>query len=208
FSPSLRGHFFVPFPPDGAPPDDVQARLSNNSYPSIPTTTVHEAYPGHHWHLVTMKAHPSPVRQTFRSAYFTEGWALYAEQMMREQGFFTDPRQALCQYEAMLFRAARIVVDTSLHLGEMTFEEAVGFMRERANLPEPTARAEVGRYTSWPTQAAAYLTGCLEILRLRERWLGGRGTGDVEALRRFHDRLAGGGGLPLALAERALFTEP
>jgi uncharacterized protein (DUF885 family) len=205
FSSSLRGHFFVPFPPDGASPAEVQARLSNNSYPSMATTSVHEAYPGHHWHLVTMKAHPSPVRQTFRSAYFTEGWALYAEQMMREQGFFTDPRQVMCQHEAMLLGAARIVVDTSLHLGEMTFEEAVTFMRERANLPEPTARAEVGRYASWPTQAAAYLTGCLEILRMRERWLGGPGPGDPAALRPFHDRLAGSGGLPLALAERALF---
>jgi uncharacterized protein (DUF885 family) len=204
FAPTLRGHFFVPFPPDGAPPDEVAQRLSANNHAGIPTTAVHETYPGHHWHLVTMKAHPSPIRRTYRTPYFAEGWALYAEQMMREQGFFTDPRQAMSQYEAMLFRAARIVVDTSLHLGEMSFEEAVRFMRERANLPEPTARAEVARYCAWPTQASAYLTGCLEILAMRERYLARLGRADAAALRAFHDRLAGSGALPLPLAERAL----
>jgi uncharacterized protein (DUF885 family) len=205
FSALMRGHFFVPFPPDGAPADEVQKRLENNSFAGIPTTAVHEAYPGHHWHLVWMKTHPSAVRRSFRTAYFSEGWALYAERMMREQGFFTDPRQEMCQYEATLFRAARIVVDTSLHVGDMGFDEAVRFMMERANLPEPTARAEVGRYCAWPTQASAYLTGCLEILRVRERFLAGRGNGGVAALRTFHDTLARSGGLPIALAERALF---
>jgi uncharacterized protein (DUF885 family) len=205
FSPSLRGHFFVPYPPDGAPAAEVQQRLSNNSHASIPDTAVHEAYPGHHWHLVTMKAHPSAVRRVFRTAYFTEGWALYAEQMMREQGFFEDARQEMCQYEGMLFRAARIVVDTSLHLGEMSCDEAVAFMRAKANLPEPTARAEVARYCAWPTQASSYLTGCLEILAIRERYLARAGRSDTATLRAFHDRLAGSGGLPPALAEQALF---
>jgi uncharacterized protein (DUF885 family) len=206
FSPSLQGHFFVPYPPDGAPAAEVQQRLSNNSHASIPDTAVHEAYPGHHWHLVSMRAHPSAVRRVFRTAYFTEGWALYAEQMMREQGFFEDPRQEMCQHEGMLFRAARIVVDTSLHLAEMGFDEAVAFMREKANLPEPTARAEVGRYCAWPTQASAYLTGCLEILAIRDRHLARAGRTDTAALRAFHDRLAGSGGLPPALAEQALLT--
>jgi len=69
-------------------------------------------------------------------------------------------------------------------------------------LPLPTAKAEVTRYCAWPTQAAAYLTGCLEILGMRERYLAGRA--DTTALREFHDRLAATGALPLALAERAL----
>jgi uncharacterized protein (DUF885 family) len=206
FSPSRRGHFFVPFPPDEASAAEVQQRLENNSHAGIPTTAVHEAYPGHHWHLVTMKAHPSPIRLTFRTPYFSEGWALYAEHMMREQGFFTDSRHELYQVEAMLFRAARIVVDTSLHAGDMTLEEARRFMVERANLTEPTARAEVARYAAWPTQASAYLVGCLEILGIRERYLG-RAGGGTAALRDFHDRLAGSGGLPPALAERALSTD-
>src|SRR5207244_2905922 len=131
FSSSMRGHFFVPFPPDGASEQEVQQRLENNSYASIPTTAVHEAYPGHHWHLVTAKRNP-------------------------------------------------------------------------ANVPEPTARAEVARYCAWPTQASAYLTGCLEILRIRERFLNERGG----SLRDFHDRVAASGGLPIALAERAALNPP
>jgi uncharacterized protein (DUF885 family) len=202
FSPSMRGHFFVPFPPDGAAEQEIQQRLENNSYASIPTTSVHEAYPGHHWHLVTAKGNPSRVRRTFRTPYFTEGWGLYAEQMMREQGFFSDPRQEMCQVEATLFRAARIIVDTSLHIGDMSFDEAVEFMHARANLPEPTARAEVARYCSWPTQASAYLTGCLEILRIRERYQNeNRGS-----LRDFHNRLALSGALPIALAEEVALS--
>jgi uncharacterized protein (DUF885 family) len=204
FSPSMRGYFFVPFPPDGAPPNEVQQRLENNSFASIPTTSVHEAYPGHHWHLVTAKANPSRVRRAFRTPYFTEGWGLYAEQVMREQGFFTDPRQEMSQVEATLFRAARIIVDTSLHIGDMSFEEGVEFMRTRANLPEPTARAEVTRYCAWPTQASAYLTGQLEILRIRSRFL----DQELGSLRDFHDRIAASGGLPIALAEQAALTPP
>jgi uncharacterized protein (DUF885 family) len=202
FSPSMRGHFFVPFPPDGASEQEIQQRLENNSYASIPTTSVHEAYPGHHWHLVTAKSNPSPIRRTFRTPYLTEGWGLYAEQVMREQGFFTDPRQEMCQFEATLFRAARIIVDTSLHIGEMGFDQAVEFMRTKANLPEPTARAEVARYCAWPTQASAYLTGCLEILRIRERYFSQTGG----SLRDFHNRLASSGGLPIALAEQAVLS--
>jgi len=203
FSESMRGHFFVPFPPDGASDTEIQQRLENNSFSSIPTTSVHEAYPGHHWHLVMIKQHASPVRRTFRTPYFTEGWGLYAEQVMREEGFFSDPRQEMCQYEATIFRAARIIVDTGLHIGDLSFDDAVEFMHTRANLPPPTARAEVARYCAWPTQAAAYLTGCLEILRIRDRYL--RETGGT--LRQFHDRMGASGGLPIALAEQVALAQ-
>ncbi len=159
--------------------------------------SVHEAYPGHHWHLVTAKDSGRPVRHLLHSSYFAEGWALYTERMMREQGFFTDPRQELMQLKDRLFRAARIVVDTGLHTGEMGFEEAVTFMTDRVGLPEPTARAEVGRYCSWPTQASSYLTGSLEIEAVRDRWTG--------SLKEFHDRVARLGCMPVALHERGLF---
>jgi uncharacterized protein (DUF885 family) len=210
FSDSLAGHFFVPFAPDGTSPDDVQKRLAGNSNGSIPTTSVHEAYPGHHWHLTMRKANPSRLRRIFSTPYFSEGWALYAERVMRERGFFAEPMQELYHLNATIFRAARIIVDTSLHLGEMTYEDAVAFMVDNAALPEPTARAEVGRYCWWPTQASAYLTGCLEILRIRERYLEARGFAGAAAeapiavLRDFHDDLASSGSLPLGLAERAI----
>jgi uncharacterized protein (DUF885 family) len=211
FSDSWTGHFFVPFAPDGTPEAEIQQRLEANSWGDIPTTSVHEAYPGHHWHLVMRKRNPSAVRRVFGTPYFSEGWALYAERMMRERGFFTDPIQELFHLNSTLFRAARIIVDTSLHLGEMSYEQAVDFMRTKAGLPEPTARAEVGRYCSWPTQASSYLTGCLEILRIRRDWLDAHGFAGVApadvpvaALREFHDTITGSGSLPLGLAERVM----
>jgi uncharacterized protein (DUF885 family) len=208
FAETMRGHFFVPFPPDGASEEEIAKRLESNCYPGIPTTAVHEAYPGHHWHLVMAKGNPSHLRQWFGTSYFAEGWALYAERMMREAGFYDDLRHVMFQYEATLFRAARIVTDVSLHLGEMSHEEGVAFMMANSSLTEPTAIAEVTRYCSWPTQASSYLTGCLEILRIRDRYLGARGTdaSDTAALRDFHDAITGAGTLPIALAERAVMA--
>lgn len=204
FSDSLTGHFFVPFPPDGTPKEEIDKRLEGNSRDGIPTTAVHEAYHGHHWHLVMAKSHPSHVRKAHSTSYFSEGWALYAERVMREQGFFDDARQELYHVEATIFRAARIVVDTSLHMGEMTFDDGVTFMMEKANLSAPNARAEVGRYCSWPTQASSYLTGMLEILDIRTRYLAKKGKSDVRALREFHDAITSTGALPTALAARAI----
>ena len=204
FSDSLHGHFFVPYPPDGTPPDEVQKRLEGNCSAGIPTTAVHEAYPGHHWHLVMAKQNRSSIRRTHFTSYFAEGWGLYAERVMREQGFFSDPRHLLFQYEATLFRAARIVVDTALHMNEMTFDEAVDFMVKNGNLTPPNAKAEVGRYCSWPTQASSYLTGMLEIIDIRTRWLAKRGSADRGALRAFHDAITSTGSIPTSLAERAI----
>jgi uncharacterized protein (DUF885 family) len=212
YSESMTGHFFVPYAPDGTPEEEIQKRLAGNSDSGIPTTAVHEAYPGHHWHLVMVKSNPSRVRRAFGTTYFTEGWALYAERAMREQGFFEDPLHELQHLSATIFRAARIVVDTSLHMGEMSVEDAIRFMVEKTGLPEPTARAEVGRYCTWPTQASGYLTGCLEILRIRDAFLakagvsGAAAKAPIEQLRRFHDGLTSSGMLPLGLAEQAILA--
>src|SRR5690349_1355820 len=214
FSDSRLGHFFVPFAPDGASEAEIQERPSNNSYGSIPTTSVHEAYPGHHWHLVMRKSAPSSrVRKVYGTPYFNEGWALYTERVMRERGFFGDPLHELQHLSATIFRAARIIVDTSLHLGEMTVDEAIAFMRDKAALPEAVAVAEVGRYCWWPTQASSYLTGCLEILEIRRRYLDARGFEGVspsdvpaEVIRDFHDMIASAGSLPLGLADRAVMA--
>ena len=126
---------------------------------------MHEAYPGHHWHFARLAADAAqggarPLRFVFGSTYFVEGWGLYAEELLREEGFFRTPEQELCQRDFRLFRAARIIVDTSLHLGEMTIEEAVDFMSTKSSLSRETAQAEVLRYCAWPTQASSYLTGC------------------------------------------------
>ena len=200
FKPSLTGHFFVPYPPEGAEEDEVQKRLETNSNGEIPTVSVHEAYPGHHWHLTWLQQNPRAIRKVLGTSYFTEGWALYAERLLHEEGFFSDPKHELYHLKDRIFRAARIIVDTSLHTGAMTFDEAVEFMRKNAGLSEPTAKAEVGRYCSWPTQASSYLTGSIEIERIRAAYFAA-GKGDV---RKFNDAIAGSGMLPIALAERAV----
>jgi uncharacterized protein (DUF885 family) len=131
--------------------------------------------------------------------------------MMRERGFFDEPLVQLHQLESSIFRALRIVVDTSLHMGEMSFDEAVERMHTRLAMSEPTARAEVGRYCAWPTQASSYLTGCLGILDIRASWLTARGLGDVPiadidpgVLREFHDGITSAGSLPIGLASRVM----
>jgi len=197
FQPSKVGHFCVPFPVDADDPEEVAGLLQSNASYSVATTAVHEAYPGHHWHLMTMKE-ARPVRRLFESAYFVEGWALYTEGMMRRSGFFT-PEQELGQLEGRLLRAARIIVDTSLHTGAMTIDDAVAFMHERTLMPLPTARSEVARYCAWPTQASAYLTGALAIEEARDVWVGRGGT-----LKSFHDALAGSGAMPVPLAVAAI----
>ncbi len=196
---SRVGYFFVPYPPDGVSARDRDERLADNGYHLVPSVSVHEAYPGHHWQLAWSAHTPRPVRHWVRTSYFVEGWALYAEQMMREEGYFVDPRQELYQLDMRLFRAARIVVDSALHTGDMSPEAAVDHLRAKVGMPEAVARAEVDRYSAWPTQAASYLTGALEIERIRDRWRAGPGAG--RPLREFHDTIGASPGLPLALAE-------
>ena len=197
FKPSRVGYFFVPYPVDAGDAEEIDGLLESNATYSMATTAVHEAYPGHHWHLMTTKE-SREVRRIFTSDYFSEGWALYVEGMMRDAGFFT-PEQELGQLEARLFRAARIVVDTSLHTDRMSFDEAVSFMHEKALLPLPTARSEVARYCAWPTQASAYLTGAMAIERARDDWVASGG-----ALKDFHDSLARSGCMPVPLAVQAI----
>lgn len=201
FTRSRTGTFFVPYPPEGTTPEQLEERLSDNGVHTIPTVAVHEAYPGHHWQMTHANGTPRQVRKVIRTPYFLEGWALYAEKMMREEGFFTDGRQELCHLDARIFRAARMVVDTALHVGDMSMDQAVDYMSTKASLTEAVARAEVERYCAWPTQAPSYLTGSLEIERMRDRWRAENRGG----LRQFHDSVAADPGMPLALTERAVF---
>ncbi|WP_084958932.1 DUF885 domain-containing protein [Thermoactinospora rubra] len=194
-TPSRKGYFFVPYTPDDFTEEQVRQRLRSNYRASMPDTAVHEAYPGHHWHLSHMAGNPRAVRKVFRTPYFTEGWGLYVEKMMHEQGYFDTPATELAFLDGRIFRAARMVVDTALHCDDMSIEEAELFMATKSALSAETAKGEVNRYCAWPTQAPSYLTGALEIERIRERFSG--------SLKDFHDRIAGSGGLPLGLAERA-----
>ncbi|MGI8847244.1 MAG: DUF885 domain-containing protein [Candidatus Dormibacteria bacterium] len=203
FLPGTKGTFNVPYTPDGSTPTEDAERLETNAHYEIPSTTAHEAYPGHHHHFVHM-GRASPLRHFLESTYFVEGWALYAEKMMGEHGFYRSDDELLGALGARIFRAARIIVDTSLHLGEMSIDDAAQFMQVRGGLPESVAKAEALRYAAWPTQASAYLTGAIAIEEMRDRWLAEkRGT-----LREFHDAITGSGALPPGLAGRAVGLDP
>jgi uncharacterized protein (DUF885 family) len=199
FGPPSKGTFNVPFTPDDASEAEQEARLRSNSFFEIPAVTAHEAYPGHHLHIAVAQG-SNALRQVLTSTYMVEGWGLYSEQLMGQHGFYSDAAARLGQLSMRLFRAGRIVVDTSLHLGEMGMAEATAFMSERCGFPELTAHREVLRYCARPTQASAYLTGALEIERLAGEWTSaGMGT-----LTDFHDALAESGKLPLGVAAQAI----
>ncbi|WP_312888255.1 DUF885 domain-containing protein [Nonomuraea rhodomycinica] len=193
---SRTGVFFVPYTPDGFTDEQVRQRLRTNCRAQMPSIAVHEAYPGHHWHLSHMAANPRTVRKVFRTPYFTEGWALYVEKVLHEEGYFDTPATELAHLDCRIFRAARMVVDTALHCDDMTIEQAEEFMSTKASLSPGTAQGEVSRYCAWPTQAPSYLTGAIEIDRVRQSYAG--------SPKEFHDLIAGSGGMPLGLAEKAV----
>ena len=195
-STSRTGVFFVPYTPDSFTAEQVRQRLRTNCRAMMPSIAVHEAYPGHHWHLSYVAGSPRTVRKVFRTPYFTEGWALYVEKLLHEQGYFDTPATELAHLDCRIFRAARMVVDTALHCDDMTIEQAETFMSTKASLSPGTAQGEVNRYCAWPTQAPSYLTGAIEIDRIRDAFPG--------TLKEFHDTIAGSGGLPLGLAEQVV----
>ena len=199
FGPRAHGTFNVPFTPDDATPEEREARLRSNSYFEIPGVTAHEAYPGHHLHFAAAQG-ATALRQVLQSTYMVEGWGLYVENIVGEHGFYLTPEAKLAQLNMRLFRAGRIVVDTSLHLGEMSIDEATTFMAVRCGFPVPTAHREVLRYCSYPTQASSYLTGALEIERMAAAWAT-QGKGPLSA---FHDALLTSGKLPLGVAAQAI----
>ncbi|MGQ0552704.1 MAG: DUF885 domain-containing protein [Planctomycetota bacterium] len=168
----------------------------------IPGTTWHEAYPGHHLQLVYAKDNPSLVRKLNDSPLLSEGWGLYCEELAHETGYYDDPRERLMQLNWKLQRAARVILDTSLHAFGMPYDEAVNFLVEQVGMGRGQAEASVNAYTQSPTYFSCYLVGMLEIVRIREAFrarLGERFT-----LREFHERLLRCGNIPPALIEEEL----
>ena len=130
----------------------------------------HEAVPGHHLQLSRLQLLTElPALQRQRSLpVFSEGWGLYAEQLAEEAGLFADDRGLLGSVSTSLMRAARLVVDTGIHAFGWSRERALGYLTEHVPMPAEFLAAEIDRYVVMPGQALAYLTGKLEILRIRE----------------------------------------
>ncbi len=182
-----------------------EEKLQGHNYAKIPVTALHEAYPGHHLQLVYANRHTKTLPRKLGSALsslFVEGWAFYCEELMEELGYIREPVQKLARLKDQLWRAARIILDVSLHTGAMTPDQAIDFLVEKVGLERTNARAEVLRYTSSPTQPMSYLIGKLEILKVIEEY---KRRNPKATMRETHDSILACGSLPpKLLAERLL----
>lgn len=163
--------------------------------------TLHEAVPGHHLQISLAQELPDVPEFRRFGGYtaFVEGWALYAESLGPEMGFYQDPYSKFGQLTYQMWRAVRLVLDTGLHSMGWSREQAIRYFVENSAKTEHDITVEVDRYIVWPGQALAYKTGEMEIKRLRalaEAELGARF--DVRA---FHDEILGAGSLPLELLD-------
>ncbi|HEY0995004.1 MAG TPA: DUF885 domain-containing protein [Gemmatimonadaceae bacterium] len=196
------GRFFVTPVEPGSTPEQVESKLRGHNAGWITIVAVHEGYPGHHLQYATAATQPNVLRKLYGSEVFGEGWGLYAEELMYRNGFFPDSLARLTQLRMKLWRAARVIIDPSIHTGRMSFDEAVQFFVDSVGLEKADATAEVTRYTTWPTQAVSYILGMRAIEALRDEARAARG--DRFDLARFHRVVLEQGSLPPALMRRAV----
>ena len=164
----------------------------------------HEAVPGHHLQLSRLQLLTGlPALQRQRSlSVFSEGWGLYAEQLAEEAGLFADDRARLGAISSSLMRAARLVVDTGLHAFGWSRERALDYLAEHVPMPREVLAPEIDRYVVMPGQAVSYLTGKLEILRIREEARGR--LGQAFSLPAFHAAILDHGSLPMPVLARSI----
>jgi len=170
----------------------------------IEVVAFHEAVPGHHLQLSRLQLLTSlPALQRQRSLpVFSEGWGLYAEQLAEEAGLYADDRGLLGSISTSLMRGARLVVDTGIHAFGWSRERALEFLVEHVPMPREFLAAEIDRYVVMPGQALAYLTGKLEILRIRED--AERRLGPAFSLPAFHAAVLDHGSLPMPALARSI----
>jgi uncharacterized protein (DUF885 family) len=186
--------------PDGKRPGHVMVNTGDyekRTVLDVETTAYHEGVPGHHMQIAIAQTLPElpPFRQQASYTAYVEGWALYAEGLGKDIGFYQDPYSDFGRLSSELLRAARLVLDTGVHYKHWTREQMVSFFHEHTSEDEPDVQSETDRYIVTPAQALAYKVGALDILKLRERARSELGSRyDVRA---FHDEILSGGALPL-----------
>ena len=190
--------------PDGSRPARVVVATSNYAHRKLvsdETQAYHEGIPGHHMQISIQQrltGLPEFRLHVLNNAY-AEGWAVYAEALGKEIGFFQDPASDYGRLNLELMRAVRLVVDTGIHSEGWTREQAVAYFRESGAGDEPTIQAEIDRYIAWPAQGLSYQIGKLKILDLRDR--AKQQLGPHFDIRAFHDEILSGGSLPLDMLE-------
>jgi len=186
--------------PDGKRPGRVYVNtgdFADRTLLNIETTAYHEGVPGHHMQISIAQSLQGlpPFRQQAGYNAYIEGWALYAERLGKEVGFYQDPLSYYGHLSDELLRADRLVLDTGVHAKHWTRQQMVDFFHEHSSQDEPEVQAETDRYIVYPAQALAYKIGQLKFLELRER--AKKELGDKFNIRDFHDEMLNGGALPL-----------
>jgi hypothetical protein len=184
-----RGFYWITEPRPALGVDELELALQSHPYASMPTTGVHEAFPGHHTQFVRANRAPTLAR---RVAYvpnggtlLVEGWAFYCEELMEREGFLAAPAVRLMRLNDQLWRACRVVIDTGLHLGHLSYEEAVDLLVTTAHMGVYEARLEVRWYAESPGYPLCYLVGKRELVSLARDFARQR-TSSPKA---FHDAL-------------------
>jgi uncharacterized protein (DUF885 family) len=202
---SAAATHYVTGTPDGKRPGRVVVATSDFAKRSLiddEAIAYHEGVPGHHMQLSVQQQLTGMPKFRLHGLGFnayTEGWALYAEQLGKEVGFYQDPVSDYGRLSSELFRAVRLVVDTGIHSRGWTRDQVVDFFRKSGAVDEPTIQSETDRYIAWPAQALSYKLGQLKFRELRER--AKKELGPKFDIRKFHDEMLDGGTLPLDLLE-------
>ena len=191
------GGYYIAGSDDGVRPGAFYASTVNDlAYTRMPTLAYHEAVPGHHMQIALARELDLPeFRRRTNFTSFVEGWGLYAERLAKDLGWYEgDPYGDLgrLQFEAM--RAAMLVVDTGIHDLGWSYQEADNFHINNVGFP-----GSIARYSVWPGQATAYMTGMLKILELRER--AETALGENYDIRSFHSEVIGSGSMPTDILE-------
>ncbi|WP_432201029.1 DUF885 domain-containing protein [Erythrobacter sp. W53] len=198
------GGSYQPGTPDGSRPGtfyfnayDLPSRLTTGNM----TLYLHEGAPGHHFQISLAQENDAlPAFMRFGgTTAFIEGWALYAETLGYEMGFFEDPWNRYGTLQDEQLRAMRLVVDTGLHAKGWSREKAIDFMLENSGMTRTEVVAEVERYIAIPSQALAYKIGALKIQELRAK--AETELGDGFDIKEFHAQVLNTGGLPLPVLE-------
>jgi uncharacterized protein (DUF885 family) len=202
---SAAGAFYEQPSADGSRPGIFYVNTHNlKAQPKfgMETLSLHEAAPGHHFQVaIQQELEGVPRFRRFGGDYtaYVEGWALYAESLGKELGFFTDPYQWFGRLNDEQLRAMRLVVDTGLHAKGWSRERAIQFMLDNSTLAESDVVSEVERYIAWPGQALGYKVGDLALQRLRRN--AEAELGSKFDVRDFHREVLRDGAVPMDVLE-------
>lgn len=201
------GAYYQPPSMDGSRPGVFYANLydikSTTKY-GMKTLAYHEGVPGHHFQfaLQTELQGLPMFRSILTFTAYSEGWALYAEQLAWEAGFHAKPTDNLGRLQGELFRAVRLVVDTGLHQKRWSREQAIDYMLTNTGISKSESVSEIERYIVNPGQATAYKAGMIKILALREK--AKAALGDKFDIKAFHSAVLENGAIPLNILENQI----